>query len=216
MDFVLRQIEAGDKVTGLKLGDQQYTPLKIFLQKRAKKYHANNLGKTYAIFTSEAKVVGYVTLVCGEVVTEKDDDAIIEDPGLEYAYNTYPAVKIARLAVDERYRGRQLGRELGSPTANIRLQRYRAALNGVFSVSVEGLDRTYEGIANIGIRPTVDGKEPLLEVHIFDFDKDIYGRLLTVRFHHKIREERTFESIDALKKQIHVDIGIAREWFARG
>ena len=110
--------------------------------------------------------------------------------------------------------GRQLGRHLGSPTANIRLQRYRAALNGVYSVSVDGLDRTYNGIANIGIRPTVDGKEPLLEVHIFDFDEDIYGRLLTVRFHHKIREEQMFESIEALKTQIHVDIGIAREWFA--
>lgn len=110
--------------------------------------------------------------------------------------------------------GRQLGRQLGSPTANIRLQRYRAALNGVYSVSVDGLDRTYNGIANIGIRPTVDGSEPLLEVHIFDFDENIYGKLLTVRFHHKIREEQMFASIEALKTQIHVDIGIAREWFA--
>ncbi len=101
-------------------------------------------------------------------------------------------------------------------SGNTRRIRYRAALNGVFSVSVEGLDRTYDGIANIGIRPTVDGKEPLLEVHIFDFDEDIYGRLLTVRFHHKIREEQTFESIDALKKQIHADIEVAREWFTRG
>ena len=81
-------------------------------------------------------------------------------------------------------------------------------------MSVDGLERTHNGIANIGIRPTVDGKEPLLEVHIFDFDENIYGRLLTVRFHHKIREEQTFESIEALKTQIHVDIGIAREWFA--
>ena len=56
--------------------------------------------------------------------------------------------------------------------------------------------------------------EPLLEVHIFDFDENIYGRLLTVRFHHKIREEQMFASIEALKTQIHVDIGIVREWFA--
>ncbi len=112
--------------------------------------------------------------------------------------------------------GRQLGRQIGSPTVNIRLQRYRSALNGVFSVSVDGLEKSYDGIANIGIRPTVDGKEPLLEVHIFDFDENVYGRLLTVRFHRKIREEQKFESIDALKTQIQADIVVAREWLARG
>ena len=113
--------------------------------------------------------------------------------------------------------GRQLGRQLGTPTANIRLQRYRAALNGVYAVAVdEGLDRPYQGIANIGIRPTVDGKEPLLEVHIFDFDTDIYGELLTVTFKHKIREEYAFESLDALKAQIGYDIQAAKAWFAYG
>ena len=71
--------------------------------------------------------------------------------------------------------GRQLGRQLGVPTANIRLQRYRAALNGVFAVTVTGLGDERPGVANIGVRPTVDGKEPLLEVHIFDFDEDIYA-----------------------------------------
>lgn len=115
--------------------------------------------------------------------------------------------------------GRQLGRALGVPTANIQLQRYRAALEGVYAVRVSGLDVTsdvtYEGVANIGIRPTVDGKEPLLEVHIFDFDADIYGKLLTVEFAHKIREERTFDGLDALKAQIHYDMQTARAWFAR-
>lgn len=110
--------------------------------------------------------------------------------------------------------GRQLGRQLGSPTANIRLQRYRAALDGVYAVRVSGLDRTYEGIANIGVRPTVDGKEPLLEVHIFDFDRDIYGELLTVEFLHKIRDEQTFSGLDALKTQIQADIHTAKTWYA--
>ncbi|MEC8867629.1 MAG: bifunctional riboflavin kinase/FAD synthetase [Pseudomonadota bacterium] len=110
--------------------------------------------------------------------------------------------------------GRQLGRQLGVPTANIRLQRYRAALEGVFAVTVIGLDRQYEGIANIGVRPTVDGKEPLLEVHIFDFDEDIYGRLLTVTFLRKVRDERTFDGLDSLKTQIEQDISETREWFA--
>ena len=110
--------------------------------------------------------------------------------------------------------GRQLGRQLGVRTANIRLQRYRAALEGVFAVTVIGLDRQYEGIANIGVRPTVDGKEPLLEVHIFDFDEDIYGRLLTVTFLRKVRDERTFDGLDSLKTQIEQDISETREWFA--
>jgi riboflavin kinase/FMN adenylyltransferase len=110
--------------------------------------------------------------------------------------------------------GRQLGRTLGVPTANIQLQRYRAALDGVYAVKVTGLDQEYEGVANIGIRPTVDGKEPLLEVHIFDFDRDIYGELISVEFRHKIRDERTFEGLDALKAQIHYDLQTAREWFA--
>ena len=112
--------------------------------------------------------------------------------------------------------GRQLGRQLGVPTANIRLQRYRAALEGVFAVTVMGLDREFEGIANIGVRPTVDGKEPLLEVHIFDFDEDIYGRLLTVTFLKKVRDERTFDGLESLKKQIEQDIAETRDWFAIG
>lgn len=112
--------------------------------------------------------------------------------------------------------GRQLGRTLGTPTANIRLQRYRAALDGVYAVKVQGLDREYDGIANIGIRPTVDGKEPLLEVHVFDFEGDLYGRLLTVEFVKKIRDERAFDGLDALKTQIHADIEEVRALFANG
>lgn len=111
--------------------------------------------------------------------------------------------------------GRQLGRELGVPTANIRLQRYRTPLEGVFAVTVtDGLDKTYEGVANVGVRPTVDGKEPLLEVHLFDFAADIYGTLLTVEFKQKIRDEQTFDGLDALKAQIARDIAHTREFFA--
>ena len=111
--------------------------------------------------------------------------------------------------------GRQLGRQLGVPTANIRLHRYKAALEGVYCVNVEGIGgRTYEGIANIGVRPTVDGKEPLLEVHVFDFSGDLYNTLLTVTFKHKLRNEQAFDGIDALKAQIEQDIGQAKDWFA--
>ena len=111
--------------------------------------------------------------------------------------------------------GRQLGRQLGVPTANIRLQRYRAALEGVYCVTVEGIDeQLYTGIANIGVRPTVDGKEPLLEVHVFDFSGDLYNELLTIRFKRKLRDEQAFDGIDALKAQIDRDIAEAKEWFA--
>ncbi len=110
--------------------------------------------------------------------------------------------------------GRQLGRQLGVPTANIRLQRYRAALEGVYAVTVEGAGETRRGIANIGVRPTVDGKEPLLEVHLFDFDQDIYGELLTVTPHRKVRDEIKFASLDALSERITRDIAETKEWFA--
>jgi riboflavin kinase/FMN adenylyltransferase len=110
--------------------------------------------------------------------------------------------------------GRQLGRQLGVPTANIKLRRYRAALEGVYCVTVDGLqDHALHGVANIGVRPTVDGKEPLLEVHLFDFEGDIYGKLITVTFKHKLRDERTFGSIDLLKGQIEKDLVTARNYF---
>jgi riboflavin kinase/FMN adenylyltransferase len=81
---------------------------------------------------------------------------------------------------------------------------------------VEGIDeKVYSGIANIGVRPTVDGKEPLLEVHVFDFDGNLYNKLLTIKFKQKLREEKTFESIDALKIQIEKDLVEARSWLAK-
>ena len=111
--------------------------------------------------------------------------------------------------------GRQLGRQLNVPTANIRLQRYRAALEGVYCVTVEGIgDTERQGIANIGVRPTVDGKEPLLEVHVFDYAGNLYGSLIKVTFKQKLRDEQTFESIDALKTQIGLDLLEARDYFA--
>lgn len=109
--------------------------------------------------------------------------------------------------------GRRLGRELGTPTVNVPLQRYRAALEGVFAVEVDGLGERLQGVANIGVRPTVDGREPLLEVHLFGFSGDAYGRLLTTRFRHKIRDEWKFESLDKLRERIAVDVGEAARFF---
>lgn len=109
--------------------------------------------------------------------------------------------------------GQRMGRQLGTPTANIRLQRYRSALEGIFAVTVQGLDREYEGSAYVGTRPTVEGTEPLLEVHLFDFDRNIYGSRIQVTFHHKFRDDVAFEGLEQLKRQIDLDLVMTRDWF---
>ncbi|MDX9874233.1 MAG: bifunctional riboflavin kinase/FAD synthetase [Spongiibacteraceae bacterium] len=104
--------------------------------------------------------------------------------------------------------GKQLGRQLGAPTANIQLRRIRAPLNGVYAVQVQGVEagRCWPGVANIGVRPTVgDLVQAVLEVHLFDFSGDIYRRKLTVQFRHKLRDEIKFESLAALQAQIQCD-----------
>jgi len=111
-DVTIRQIQPGDRLTGLKLGDGN-TALKTFAQRHAHAYEKQSLARTYGVFTTEVgKLIAYVTLVCGEVVTDDDTASLVPDEGLQYLYNHYPAVKIARLAVDSRYRGHNLGRSL--------------------------------------------------------------------------------------------------------
>ena len=110
--------------------------------------------------------------------------------------------------------GRQLGREIGAPTANIRLAQ-RSALRGVYVVSVRTASgEQYDGVANIGLRPTVDGRQPSLEVHLFDFAGTLYGQRLRVTFRHPLRDEVRFDSIDALKAQIAQDMNDARHWLS--
>ena len=103
--------------------------------------------------------------------------------------------------------GNQLGRELGYPTANINIQRLQSALMGIFAVKVHGISSNpLDAVASLGIRPTFyEGKKPLLEVHIFNFNKDIYGRYIDIDFISKIRDEIKFNSADALIEQMHKD-----------
>lgn len=111
-------------------------------------------------------------------------------------------------------RGDQLGRQIGFSTANIRIKHNPLPMAGVFVVTVDGLSEgTLPGVANLGIRPTVNGTRPLLEVHLFDFDRDIYGAHLSVRFVHKLRDERKFPNFDALKARIALDAQAARAYF---
>jgi riboflavin kinase/FMN adenylyltransferase len=113
-------------------------------------------------------------------------------------------------------RGEQLGRRLGYPTANIRMRRRKLPLSGIFAVRVRGADAQHphaprDGVASLGFRPTVDGTEPLLEAHVFDYDGALYGRELEVEFVAKIRDEEKFDSLDALVRQMHLDAAAARE-----
>lgn len=106
--------------------------------------------------------------------------------------------------------GAKRGRELGFPTANIHMRHERPALTGVYAVKLQGLNAT----ANLGVRPTIEGvPKLLLEVHVFDFNGDLYGQHVHVEFLQKIREEQKFDSLDALKAQIARDIEVARNFF---
>jgi riboflavin kinase/FMN adenylyltransferase len=108
-------------------------------------------------------------------------------------------------------RGERLGRTLGYPTANLRLGRLRSPINGIFAVRVRWAGAAARsGVASLGTRPTVNGTEPLLEVHVFDFAGDLYGREIEVEFVAKLRDEQRFDSVEAMVGQIHRDAAEAR------
>ncbi|WP_460425106.1 bifunctional riboflavin kinase/FAD synthetase [Azotobacter armeniacus] len=110
--------------------------------------------------------------------------------------------------------GQKLGRQLGTPTANVQLKRRRAPLTGVYLVSTELDGRLWAGVANIGARPSVAGDgRAHLEMHLLDFAGDLYGRHLRVTFHHKLRDEERFSSLEALKTAIDADIAAARAYW---
>ncbi len=110
--------------------------------------------------------------------------------------------------------GQKRGRTIGFPTANIFLRRKTTPISGVFAVKMFGLDREpIDGVANLGTRPTVDGTQTLLEVHLFDFDQNIYGRHVQIEFVKKLRDEAKFDTFDALKDQIAKDVIAAKQCF---
>ncbi|MFZ4537701.1 bifunctional riboflavin kinase/FAD synthetase [Propionivibrio sp.] len=113
--------------------------------------------------------------------------------------------------------GDKMGRHLGFATANIRIKHDKPPLMGVFAVEVHGLNgKPHQGVANLGVRPSANQlARPILEVHLFDFSADIYGKHLNVRFLHKLRDEMKFPGLDALKSQIASDVREARAYFHR-
>ncbi len=112
--------------------------------------------------------------------------------------------------------GRKLGREIGFPTLNLRLAHKRPAARGIYAVKVHGLgERARPGVASIGLRPTVEDSDRwLLEVHLFDFAQDVYGRLIRVELVHKLRDETKYESLHALSAAIRGDAAAARALLA--
>lgn len=116
--------------------------------------------------------------------------------------------------------GEKLGRELGFPTANIHLHRHASPIQGIFVVEVFGLDefnqykQPLQGVASLGTRPTVNKTKALLEVFLFDFDQDIYGKHIQVSFLKKLRDEEKFDSLEALVEKINNDVKQAQAYFA--
>ncbi|MFZ2170919.1 MAG: riboflavin biosynthesis protein RibF, partial [Methylococcaceae bacterium] len=111
--------------------------------------------------------------------------------------------------------GDKRGRTIGYPTANIILFRKNTPVSGVFAITMTGIDDLeFEGIANVGTRPTVDGgSKVILEAHLFDFDREIYGHYVEVHFKQKIRDEMCFQSMEQLKAQIEKDVAETKKIF---
>jgi len=112
-------------------------------------------------------------------------------------------------------RGRQVGRALGYATANVDLRRRQSAVTGIYAVRVHGLpEGAIEGVASVGTRPTFDLTKPLLEVHLFNFDQEIYGEYIHVDFIEHLRGEEKFASVDDLVAQMKIDEENARSALA--
>ena len=111
--------------------------------------------------------------------------------------------------------GNERGRTIGFPTLNVNLHRRVSPLHGVFAVKVNGLEeQALPGVANVGTRPTLDGEsQQLLEVHVFDFDRQVYGEHVAVEFVERLRDEKKFDSFADLQRQIQLDAATARAIF---
>jgi riboflavin kinase / FMN adenylyltransferase len=145
----------------------------------------------------------------GERVSSSDIRAALERGDLERAKRLLgrPYSMVGRVVL-----GNQLGRDLGMPTANLRLGRKRTPLQGIFAVRVHGIEGrpNAPGVASLGTRPTVGGTVPLLEAHVFDYSGNLYGREIEVEFVAKLREELCFANLDELVVQMNLDAAQAR------
>jgi riboflavin kinase/FMN adenylyltransferase len=112
--------------------------------------------------------------------------------------------------------GNKLGRQLGFPTANLFVHRKLTPVAGIYVVELFGLeDDPHPGVASVGTRPTVDGTRCLLEVHLLNFNGDLYGRHVQVEFLKKLRDEARFDSLEELRTQIAIDVRQAEAYFSK-
>lgn len=219
----------------------------IPFDKEFSRLRAEDFLKTYIMrrFGGTAIVLGYDNRMGGDAGDTEDISQIAEKCGLEViragkidsrAGEAISSTKIRKLISEGKVEaaskmlgydyslhgvvvaGKQLGRTIGFPTANMQLYEPLKQIprNGVYLVKAETLGKTFYGMCNVGVRPTVDsGGAVTIETNIFDFSEDIYGLDLTISFISKIREERCFDSIEALKSQLRKDkeacIGLFRK-----
>ena len=165
------------------------------------------LGERYGFAVREVEQISRA----GEVISSTKIRHLLREGDVEHAAKllgrTYAITGIV-------VKGDGRGKGLGFPTANIAPKHAIIPSDGVYAVRLFVRDRLYDGIANIGMRPTFDKKTLAIEVHVFDFNEDVYGEDISLYFIRKIREEKKFESVDALVGQIRADIRTAREILA--
>lgn len=146
----------------------------------------------------------------GEAVKSSRIRALLKEGKVEEARHLLGRPYGAYGVVVERDR---MGRRLGFPTANLAVHPLKVLPPGVYAVEAEGAFGRYKGVANVGTRPTLGGEERRLEVHLLGFAGELYGEEVRVRFLKRLREERRFPSLEALKAQIAQDVEAARAYF---
>jgi len=175
-EFILRPIEDGDSFTSFKTGDADFAPLKMFARTKAKPYEKANLARTYVIKDqANNRMAAYITLVCSEI---RSVEAVADIDGNLFPYDQYPAVKIARLMVDERYRGTQglASKKLGSLLVDFALgiAKYDiAALVGCRFISVDAKEKSVAFYEKVGftLLDTPDNKARAEKIMFVDLSK---------------------------------------------
>lgn len=178
----------------------------------------------FALLQARASALGYTVEAMSSVMI---DGERVSSTAIRQALVAGDLARAARLlgraySISGRVvRGDGVGRQLGYPTANIRVRHNRPPVSGIFAVEVSGIEAAegapaapLRGVASLGVRPTVKQQgEPVLEVYLFDFSGDIYGRHVRVDFLHKFRDEAKFVDLPALTRQIAADVADARAYF---
>ena len=198
-DFVLQVLVAGLGIRYLIVGDD----FRYGCDRKGDFAHLEMMGHRHGFDVCDTRTV---LVQQGRVSSTRVRDALAADR-LSDAERMLgrPFTMIGRVV-----KGQQLGRTLGFPTANIRVCRRRLPLMGVFAVRTVVNGHRFDAVANLGVRPSVAGTSPVLEVHMLDFKGDLYGQTLRVEFVEKIRDEQKFSSLQALRAAIADDAATAR------